>query len=207
MSHPAKLDPPTPGRVIIMSGPSGAGKSTVVREMLATCPLPLATSISATTRQPRAGERDGVDYFFLSEKRFAELRTAGAFLECRQNFGLKHWYGTLKEQVAAGLKAGKWLILEIDVLGAMDVLERHSDLDPILIFIHPGGMEELERRLRERGTESEETIVARLETAAKEMRYRSRYHHEIINTTVPQAVAEVCKILQQAKDLDACSKS
>lgn len=194
------------GRVIIISGPSGAGKSTVVRSLRQTCPLPLATSISATTRQPRDGERDGIDYFFLSDARFAELRDQGAFLECRQNFGMRHWYGTLRDQVAAGLNAGKWLILEIDVMGAMEVLE-NSDLDPITIFIHPGGMDELERRLRERGTETEETLAARLRTAAAEMEYRSRYQHEIINETVPEAVAEICHILQQVKERDACSKS
>ncbi|TVQ00701.1 MAG: guanylate kinase [Planctomycetaceae bacterium] len=194
------------GRVVIISGPSGAGKSTVVRQLRQTCPLPLATSISATTRKPRDGERDGVDYFFLSDRRFQELREQGAFLECRQNFGMRHWYGTLRDQVAAGLNAGKWLILEIDVLGAMEVL-KHADLDPITIFIHPGGMDELERRLRERGTETEESLAARLRTAAAEMGYRSRYCHEVINETVPEAVDQICHLLQQAKERDACSKS
>lgn len=196
-----------PGRVVIISGPSGAGKSTVVKELMNVCPLPLDTSISATTRQPRDAERDGIDYFFLSEKRFAELREQGAFIECRQNFGLKHWYGTLKDQVAAGLKAGKWLILEIDVMGAMEILTHHPDLDPLLIFIHPGGLEELERRLRERATESEESLLARLQTAEAEMRYRSRYQHEIINTSVSEAAVQICQILQHAQELNTCSKS
>lgn len=205
------ITPPTghtrPGRVVIVSGPSGAGKSTVVRELMNTCPLPLDTSISATTRQPRDAERDGIDYFFLSEQRFAELREQGAFIECRQNFGLKHWYGTLKDQVAAGLKAGKWLILEIDVMGAMEILTHHRDLDPLLIFIHPGGLEELERRLRERATESEESLLARLKTAEAEMRYRSHYQYEIINTSVSEAAVQICQILQHARELNTCSKS
>jgi guanylate kinase len=194
------------GRLIIVSGPSGAGKSTVVRELLRVCPLPLGTSISATTRAPRDGEVDGVDYFFMDETRFLEMRRRGAFLECKQNFGMQHWYGTLKDQVAAGLNAGKWLILEIDVQGAMEVLE-HPEIDPITIFIHPGGMVELERRLRARGSETERSLTARLETAAAEMRYMPRYRYEVINESVQTAVAEICQILVQAKELKECSKS
>lgn len=194
------------GRLVIVSGPSGAGKSTVVRRLLKECPLPLATSISATTRKPRDGEIDGIDYFFLNEARFLAMRQQRMFLEYKQNFGMQHWYGTLKEQVAAGLNAGKWLILEIDVQGAMEVLE-HPEFDPITIFIHPGGMDELERRLRARGTETEESLTARLETAAAEMRYLARYRYEVINESVPAAVAEICQILVQTKELKECSKS
>jgi guanylate kinase len=183
------------GRLIIISGPSGAGKSTVVKQLISECPLPLTTSISATTRSPRDAEANGVDYFFMSEKEFGELRKAGAFLECKQNFGLQHWYGTLHEQVAAGLNAGKWVILEIDVMGAMEILE-DGRFDPITIFIHPGGMDELEKRLIARGTETQDSLTARLETAAAEMRYLSRYKYEVINQSVPNAVAEICQILQ-----------
>ncbi len=200
------MTPSPEGNLIIISGPSGAGKSTVVRKLLDTCELPLVTSISATTRKPRDAEIDGVDYFFMTPERFGELRRAGAFLECKQNFGLQHWYGTLNDQVAAGLNSGKWVILEIDVLGAMEVLE-NSDFDPITIFIHPGGMDELERRLRARGTETEESLTARLETAAAEMRYISRYKYEIINQTVSAAVAEICQVLQDHKENKVCSKS
>ncbi len=194
------------GKLIIVSGPSGAGKSTVVRELLANCPLPLTISISATTRKPRDSEQDGVDYFFVSECRFAELRAEGAFLECKQNFGLQHWYGTLHSQVAAGLNAGKWVILEIDVLGAMAIIE-DGRFHPITIFIHPGGMEELEKRLRLRGSETEESLTARLETAAAEMRYMPRYKYEVINQTVPVAVAEICQILQDHTEPKPCSKN
>jgi len=194
------------GRLIIISGPSGAGKSTVVRELLVKFPVSVVSSISATTRKPRDSEQDGVDYFFVTEPRFAELRKAGAFLECKQNFGLQHWYGTLHEQVAAGLNAGKWVILEIDVLGAMEVLE-DGRFDPITMFIHPGGMDELERPLRSRGPETEESLTARLETAAAEMRYMSRYKYEVINESVPNAVAEVCQILQDHTEPKPCSKN
>ena len=93
------------GRLIIISGPSGAGKSTVVRRLQTECPLPLRTSISATTRKPRPGEQDGVDYFFLDHEEFEQRRQAGDFLECKEVFGRGHWYGTLNEQVATGLDA------------------------------------------------------------------------------------------------------
>src|SRR5256885_731293 len=102
-------------RLVIISGPSGAGKSTVVRELLESCPLPLVLSVSATTRQPRRGEIEGEDYYFLTPAQFADRRDAGDFLECKEYAG--NWYGTLQSQVTAGLEAGKLVILEIDVEG------------------------------------------------------------------------------------------
>src|SRR5437879_3946324 len=130
-------------RVVVISGPSGAGKSTVVRELLETCPLPLCLSISATTRQPRRGEVEGADYFFLTQDQFAARRDAGDFLECKEYAG--NWYGTLQSQVTAGLADGKWVLLEIDVEGTLAVLEKHPDA--LTIFVHSGSVEELERRL------------------------------------------------------------
>src|SRR5882762_8053740 len=100
-------------RLVIISGPSGAGKSTVVRELLKNCALPLCLSISATTRKARLGEMEGEDYFFLAPEQFAARRGAGDFLECKEYAG--NWYGTLQSQVSAGLAAGKWVLLEIDV--------------------------------------------------------------------------------------------
>lgn len=194
------------GRLIIISGPSGAGKSTVVRRLMQECDLPLTLSVSATTRQPRTGEIDGKHYFFVSQEDFQRRRDAGDFLECKEVFGLGHWYGTLREQVASGLKDGKWVILEIDVQGALAVLEQ-DDFDPITLFIHPGGVDELEQRLRNRGTESEAAIGARLETASSEMRYMHRYQYEVINGSVDVAVAEICQILKDQKEQHPCSKS
>jgi len=195
-----------PGRLIIISGPSGAGKSTVVRRLLDECELPLTLSVSATTRAPRAGEVDGEDYFFMSNEEFSHRRQAAEFLECKEVFGLGCWYGTLREQVATGLHAGRWVILEIDVQGALAILET-EEFNPITLFIHPGGMEELEERLRARGTESEEQIDARMKTAASEMRYMHRYQYEIINGSVDNAVAEICQILNDQKEKHPCSKS
>lgn len=194
------------GRLIIISGPSGAGKSTVVRRLLEQCDLPLTLSVSATTRAARRDEVDGVDYFFLSPDEFSRRREAGEFLECKEVFGLGCWYGTLRDQVTTGLGEGKWVILEIDVQGALTILENET-LDPITLFIHPGGMQELEDRLRSRKTESEEAIGARLETALSEMRYMHRYQYEIINGTVDVAVAEICQILKDQKEIHPCSKS
>lgn len=195
-----------PGRLIIISGPSGAGKSTVVRELKAKCDLPLVYSVSATTRPPRPGEVDGIHYFFLTHDEFARRKQAGEFLECKEVFGRGHWYGTLRDQVATGLAAGKWVILEIDVQGAMSVIDE-PELNPITLFIHPGGMQELEERLRSRATETEDAITARLETAGSEMKYLHRYQYEIINGSVDVAVEEICQILKDQKESKTCSKS
>lgn len=194
------------GKLIIISGPSGAGKSTVVRNLLRDCELPLQLSVSATTRPPRPGEVDGQQYHFLAESEFSSRRAAGDFLECKEVFGLGYWYGTLRDEVAAGLASGKWVILEIDVQGALVILEL-GEWKPITLFIHPGSMEELERRLRVRETESEQAIARRLETAAEEMRYLTRYQYEIINDSVDQTVVEICQILKHQKETQACSKS
>ncbi len=190
-------DPPA-GRLIIVSGPSGAGKSTVVQRLVEHCPLPLKYSVSATTRPPRAGEVDGREYLFLSPERFAELREQNAFLECKEVFRLGYWYGTLRGQVASGLKAGQWVILEIDVEGALEVME--SEFDPITLFIHPGGMQELERRLRARNTETDAQIAARLKTATAEFAAMSRYKHPIVNDDVDRAVDEICSLLHHYQE-------
>ena len=193
-------------RLIILSGPSGAGKSTVIRRVINECDLPLRLSVSATTRQPRPGEVDGRDYHFLDDEKFAELRQQNAFLECKAVFGRGHWYGTLASEVTAGLERGEWIILEIDVQGAMDVMNS-VELDPISMFIHPGGMTELERRLRDRGTETEEAIESRLETAADEMRFMHHYQYEIINGAVDAAVSQICQILKDHSEKPTCSKN
>ena len=182
------------GKVVIISGPSGAGKSTLVRRLLQTCPLPLELSISATTRPPRPDELNGIDYHFLSADEFDEKRLAGEFLEYKEVFGQGYWYGTLLAKIDDGHRLGKWVILEIDVAGAMSVIDRVPDA--ITIFIHPGSMEELERRLRNRQTDNEEAIVRRLEVATQEMANRHQYEYQVINKDVDVATNEVSQILQ-----------
>ncbi len=183
------------GKLIIISGPSGSGKSTIVAHLIETCPLPLELSVSATTRPPRPGEIHGKHYWFLSPEEFQAKRTRGEFLECKEVFGRGFWYGTLKNAVSSGLSSGKWIILEIDVQGALAVL----DYDPkvITIFIDPGSMEQLERRLRDRGTETEEAIERRLHVAREEMKLKHHYRHSVTNNNLGDAVSEVCRLLCQ----------
>ena len=162
----------------------------------------MVMSVSATTRQPRRGETEGEDYFFLTREQFAARQANGDFLECKEYAG--NWYGTLQSQVTAGLADGKWVILEIDVEGTMAVLEKHPQA--LTIFVHSGSVEELERRLRARGTESEEALARRLATAKRELAQKSRYRYEVINRDVQQAVREVCEILLRHAKESPCSK-
>lgn len=183
----------TTGKLVIISGPAGAGKSTVLSGVLEQSSRPLQLSVSATTRPPRPGEVDGVNYHFLTHQQFQQRRDAGEFLEWKEVFGRGDFYGTLRETVTAGLNAGKWVVLEIDVEGAAMVTESYPDA--ITIFIHPGSFEELERRLRGRSTETEEAIQRRLEVARREMSMMDNYKHEIVNHTIPQAINDICEIL------------
>ncbi len=183
------------GQLVILSGPSGAGKSTVVRRLIEKCPLPLELSVSVTTRAPRVGEVEGRDYHFVTPHKFQQMRAEGAFLECKEVFGRGDWYGTLAEQVDSGLAAGKWIILEIDVQGAKSVLE-HKPQAPSF-FVHPGSLDELERRLRFRGTDNEAAICRRLEVAADELKSLAQYRYEIINRDIEQTVVEICRILKE----------
>lgn len=183
------------GQLVIVSGPSGAGKSTVLRRLMATCALPLEMSVSVTTRPPRTGEIDGKDYHFVARKEFEQMRQQGEFLECMEVFG-RDWYGTPAKRVDQALQEGKWLILEIDVQGALRVMEKRPDT--LSFFVHPGTREELERRLRSRGTDDEAAIRRRLEVADEELTALSYYNHEIINRQVEQAVEEMCQLLKKS---------
>jgi guanylate kinase len=187
------MSPAARSKLVIVSGPSGAGKSTVLKRFLKTCPLPLQLSVSATTRPPRPGEQDGKEYHFLSHEEFARRRELGEFLEWKEVFGRGDWYGTLKQTVAGGLAAGKWVVLEIDVQGALAVLGAYPDA--VTIFVHPGSLAELEKRLRQRGTETEDSIQRRLEVARAEMELMHEYEHHVNNQVVSQAADEMCEIL------------
>jgi guanylate kinase len=185
------------GRLIVVSGPSGAGKTTVLKDVYACCPR-LAPSVSATTRPPRPGEVDGVDYYFLSPEEFAARRARGEFLECFEVFGSGHWYGTLESEVAPRLAEGKWVVLEIDVDGTMAVRERYPDA--ITIFLRPESVEDLERRLRQRGTESEAAVQRRLEVARRELSFVDRYQYVVINRSVEETVEAIVHILSRLED-------
>ena len=152
------------GGLFVISGPSGAGKGTLVARLVDEVPGCWA-SVSATTRAPRDGEREGVDYFFLSREEFDDLVASDGFLEWAEYSG--NCYGTPRSSVEEHRAAGENVILEIEVQGAFQVREKVPDAT--LIFIEPPSLEELERRLRSRGTEDEEAIARRMETAKVEL--------------------------------------
>jgi guanylate kinase len=188
------------GRVVVVSGPSGAGKTTLVERMFRECPLPLVRSISVTTRPPRGDEADGVDYHFVSREEFDALREQGRFLESFEVFGQGYWYGTLWSEVRAVIEAGKWVVLNIDVHGAAAVTERFHDA--ITIFVRPGSIEELRRRLELRGTDTPEEIEKRLQRAQYELGLAPMYCHHVVNDDLDRAVRDICAILTEQKEND-----
>jgi guanylate kinase len=182
--------------LVVMSGPSGVGKTTVLRRLFAVCSLPLRASVSATTRPPRRGEVDGVDYHFLTEEDFHCRRQRGEFLECYEVYQSGWWYGTLNSEVTTGLEAGQWVVLGIDVHGAFSVVSKYPDT--ITIFLRPRSLEELEERLRGRGTEDEEALQRRLEQAKNELALADWYRHQVVNDDLDRAVREICDILARS---------
>lgn len=188
------MTPTRQGKLVVISGPSGVGKSTVVRQVLGRFDDRVRLSVSATTRPPRGEEREGIDYYFLSDAEFARRKAAGEFLECIEVFGRGHWYGTLWSEVRGSLSRGIWVILEIDVDGAREVLRQFPEA--VTIFIRPDSMDELERRLRSRGTEKEEAIERRLAVARHELQLADQYEYQVVNVTVPDAVNDICDILR-----------
>ena len=185
-----------PGRLVVISGPSGVGKTTILRRLLADLPH-LIPSVSATTRPPRAGERDGVDYHFIPLEEFERRRAAGQFLECCQVYGRQHWYGTLVDEVAPRMAAGAWVVLEIDVEGTLSVLARYPEA--ITIFVEPSHPDQLLERLRGRGTESPDAMARRLEVARRELLQSHHYQHRVVNDdNVATAVAGIERILFDA---------
>ena len=151
----------------------------------------LHLTVSATTRKPREGEVDGVSYHFLDEDEFDALVKQNAFLEWANVHG--HCYGTLNSEVDQYLKQGRSVVLEIDVQGAFNVLKQRPDA--ILLFIEPPSMEELERRLRSRGTEDEESLKLRLHNAHHEMELAPRYHARIVNDDLNDAVRRTIELI------------
>ncbi|MBR1737917.1 MAG: guanylate kinase, partial [Firmicutes bacterium] len=184
------------GLLLIVSGPSGAGKGTVVSELVKDTDF--ALSISATTRKPREGEKDGIHYFFKSEDEFKKMAENGDLLEHACFCG--NYYGTPKSYVEKKLEEGKNVILEIEVQGALQVKEKFNDA--LLIFLAPPNIGELEKRLRNRGTETEEKIQARLARAREEFALTDKYDYIVINEVVDKA-AEDIKLITDAEKMRA----
>jgi len=166
------------GKLFIVSGPSGSGKSTVTKLVKDRLNIPL--SISATTRKPRNGEIDGKDYFFLTKETFEQKIKNDEFYEYANVHG--NYYGTLKEVVESNLNKGLNVILEIDVQGALIAKEKKKDA--VLVFFRTKDMETLEKRLRNRNTDTEEVIQTRLKNALKELEYEKKYDYTIINNDI-----------------------
>lgn len=177
-------------RLFVISGPSGAGKGTLLAELRKQRP-DLGLTVSATTRSPRPGEVDGTSYYFLSDEEFRRRIAAGEFVEWAEVHG--HLYGTLVSEVKRLLAKGHSLVLEIDVQGALNVRKVYPDA--VLVFIEPPSMEELEHRLRSRGTEDEESIVLRLANARREMELAARYDARIVNDDLAEAVREMLALI------------
>ena len=179
------------GKLIIVSGPSGSGKSTVTKIVKDKLNIPL--SISATTRNPRDGEIDGKDYFFLSEEEFKNKIANDEFYEYAEVHG--NYYGTLKKTVEENLDKGLNVILEIDVQGALIAKEKKKDA--VLVFFRTKDMDILEKRLRDRKTDSEEVIQTRLKNAKTELKYEDKYNYTIINENLDDSIQELINIIER----------
>ncbi|UNU44126.1 guanylate kinase [Sphingopyxis sp. YF1] len=180
------------GVLFVLSSPSGAGKTTISKKMLAADP-DIALSVSATTRPPRPGEVDGKDYHFVDVDSFKAMAAEGEFLEWAHVFG--HRYGTPRARVEELLAAGKDVLFDIDWQGAQQ-LYQEAGPDVVRVFVLPPTMEELERRLRARNTDSDEVIAARMARAANEISHWDGYDYVLINDQVEECYGEVVAILR-----------
>lgn len=189
------------GRLIVLCGPAGVGKGTVLGRVREQHPE-IWLSVSATTRQPRPGEVDGVNYFFMPEQEFLDKEAAGEFLETADVFGLAH-YGTPVKPVVEHLERNIPVILEIDIQGARSVKQRAGELgiEVMTVFIAPPSFEELERRLIGRGTETPEQQAKRLETAKIEIAAESEFDKVIVNNVVDEAADELWNLIATEFDL------
>jgi guanylate kinase len=177
------------GLLLVISGPSGAGKGTICKALLDKHDYWI--SVSATTRQPRQGEIDGKNYYFITKDDFKARIDQGDFLEYAEVYG--NYYGTPKSSVIEMLDSGKDVILEIDIQGALKVKEAFKE--GIFIFILPPSMEELKQRIIRRGSETPESLMTRFKSAYKEINYVSKYSYAVVNDTVDEAVKKIESIV------------
>lgn len=187
-----------PFRVVVLSGPSGSGKTTVVERLIRESSIKLIKCISATTRPKRVGEVHGDSYYFIPPEEFATRKAAGDFLETAEVFGAGYWYGTLKSELQRAEAEGGWAFLEIDVQGALRVMEEYPDA--VTIFLEPPSIAICEQRLRERKTDSEETIQKRLKKVKDELMLADRYRYRVVNDVLDHAVGQIQEILHQQSE-------
>ncbi len=183
------------GSLTVISGFSGAGKGTIMRELLRKYPE-YSLSVSVTTRKPRPGEVNGVDYYFLSQQEFDDLVAKDGLLEHAGY--VDHCYGTPRRYVEAAIEEGRDVLLEIEVQGAMQIKKKRPDA--ILLFVTPPSAQELYNRLAGRGTETEEVIRERMERAREEAKSMALYEYLIVNDTLEDAVELVHRTIQEAKN-------
>ena len=181
------------GLLIVYSGPSGVGKSTILHEVLKDESLNLEFSVSMTTRLPREGEVDGKDYFFVSKETFKKAIEDDKFLEHARY--VENYYGTPRDYVEQERNKGKNVILEIDVQGGPQVIEKCSDC--ISIFIMPPSIDELRNRLSGRGTEKEEVVNKRIDQAQREINQGSVYKYHVVNNEIETSIKKVSDILKK----------
>jgi len=182
------------GQIIVISAPSGAGKTTIIREVRARIRA-LGYSISHTSRKPRAGEQDGVHYYFVSREGFQEMIERGQFVEWAEVYG--NYYGTSKQVLDSELQKGLDVLMDVDTVGARNIKGKYPDA--ILIFVLPPSLEVLGDRLMSRGTETAETVRKRLERAAIEIREARHYDYLVINDELEEAIADVTGIIRAAR--------
>lgn len=185
---------PHQGNIIILSAPSGTGKSSIIAKIIDRPDLNLGFSISATSRNPRGEEQDGREYYFISPEEFKRRVADGEFVEWEEVYP-GCCYGTLESEVCRVTGSGRNLIMDIDVKGGLNVKKRFGD-QALAIFILPPGKEELERRLRGRTTDSEETIAKRLAKADYELSFADKYDIRIVNDDLNRAAEEVAEAIK-----------
>lgn len=179
------------GLLILISGPSGTGKGTVC-DLLRKNHPEISYSISATTRQPRPGEQDGVNYYFYDKEKFRQMIDAGELLEWAEVYG--NYYGTPKQKVLDRLNAGEDILLEIDTQGALNVMQAMPE--GLFIFLLPPSLEELANRLKGRGTETEESLQRRLGAAVDEIKIAHNYRYVVVNDKVEAAEKAIAGIIE-----------
>ncbi|KAH9489272.1 guanylate kinase [Bulinus truncatus] len=185
-------------RAIVMSGPSGGGKSTLLNKLFEDFPGCFAFSVSHTTRKPRPGEEDGVAYHFVTREKFEELIKANGFLEHAEFSG--NLYGTSSQSVKDIMHSGKLCVLDVEINGVKSIKKSNLKPTPRYIFIKPPSLEELKRRLEKRGTETEESLQKRLDTAKEAMDYaaeKGAYDHVIENNDLEIAYEKLKGILSE----------